>query len=69
MQDADQDLDLGTQSNGRDGRAYDLHSVVVSYSDRPDRCTIYPRNTSCYERIETWLTADQAAFLDLDEMR
>ena len=52
-----------------DGRDFDLHSVVVSYEHRADRCTIYPRERSHYERLETWLSADEDAFVSLCEMR
>jgi hypothetical protein len=50
-------------------RSFDLHSVVVSYEHRADRCTIYPRDRSHYERLETWLSADVEAFVFLREMR
>jgi hypothetical protein len=50
-------------------RSFDLHSVVVSYEHRADRCTIYPRERSHYERLETWLSADEDAFVSLCEMR
>jgi hypothetical protein len=50
-------------------RSFDLHSVVVSYEHRADRCTIYPRGRSHYERLETWLSADEDVFVPLREMR
>ncbi len=52
-----------------DGRAYELHSVVVRYEGRPDRCTVYPRRDSCQERVAAWLSADFDAFVSLDAMR
>jgi len=57
-------LDQGTGGSA-DGRTYDLHSVVVSYEDGADRCTIYPRRRQCIERTTEWLSADLAAFVDL----
>ncbi|MDS0298684.1 hypothetical protein NDI76_08010 [Halogeometricum sp. S1BR25-6] len=52
-----------------DGRKFELHSVVVTYEDDPDRCTVYPRRNRCLERVEAWLSADFDAFVDLGEMR
>ena len=56
-------------SAGGDARTYDLHSVVVRYEGRPDRCTVYPRRDSCQERTAAWLSADFDAFVPLDAMR
>ena len=50
-------------------RTYELHSVVVRYEGRPDRCTVYPRRDSCRERVTAWLSADFDAFVCLDAMR
>jgi hypothetical protein len=52
-----------------DGRDFALHSVVVDYDGRPDRCTIYPRRRSCRDRVASWLSADLDAFVGLEEMR
>jgi hypothetical protein len=52
-----------------DGRMYDLHGVIVTYEGRPDRCTIYPRDTRPSERIAAWLSADADAFVALERMR
>jgi hypothetical protein len=52
-----------------DRRPIDLHGVVVSYEDRADRCTIYPRHLPRHERLETWLSADTDAFVSLRQMR
>ena len=51
------------------GRAFDLHGVVVTYEDGPDRCTIYPRYLSPTDRLCSWITADADAFVELDRMR
>ncbi|ELY48673.1 DUF7511 domain-containing protein [Natronorubrum bangense] len=46
-----------------------LECVVVHYQDRPDRCTITPRECSETERLTTWLSADIGAVVDLDAVR
>ncbi|WP_226479814.1 DUF7511 domain-containing protein [Natrinema amylolyticum] len=47
----------------------DLESIIVRYEDRPDRCTITPRECSDSERITTWLSADVGAIVDLADVR
>jgi hypothetical protein len=49
--------------------AADLESIVVRYEDRPDRCTITPRECPDAERLTTWLSADVGAVVDLAEVR
>lgn len=63
------DASMATSVEDEDRREFDLHSVVVSYEDMPDRCTMYPRRKSCRERLESWLTADHSAFVDLADAR
>ncbi|WP_254764885.1 DUF7511 domain-containing protein [Natrinema marinum] len=46
-----------------------LESVVVQYENRPDRCTVVPRECSEAERVTTWLSADVGAFVDLEDAR
>lgn len=46
---------------------FELHSVVVDYENRPDRRTVYPDGLSGVERMSTWLTADDDAFVNLDD--
>lgn len=46
-----------------------LECVVVRYRDRPDRCTIAPRECTEDERLTNWLSADMAAVVDLDDAR
>jgi hypothetical protein len=58
-----------TASHAIDGRDFALHSVVVEYDGRPDRCTIYPRRSACRDRVASWLSADREAFVGLEEMR
>ncbi|WP_132059816.1 DUF7511 domain-containing protein [Halorussus amylolyticus] len=54
----------------RDDRPFlGLRSVVVTYDDRPDRRTVYPEGLSSVERMSTWFTANDGAFVDLDGAR
>lgn len=46
-----------------------LESIVVRYEDRPDRCTIAPRECSEADQLTTWLSADVRAFVDLADAR
>ena len=46
-----------------------LASTLVTYADGPDRRTVFPRGLSSVARMSIWFTADDDAFLDLDEMR
>ena len=46
-----------------------LRSVVVEYDERPDRRTVYPEGLSSLERMSVWLTADDAAFVSLEDAR
>lgn len=52
-----------------DSRRIDLEAIVVRYEDRPDRCTITPRECPEGDRLTTWLSADIDAFVDLEAMR
>jgi len=47
----------------------DLALTVVRYADSADRCTIYPPGAAGDRRMATWLSADRAAFVDLDAAR
>ncbi|UTF52634.1 DUF7511 domain-containing protein [Natronosalvus rutilus] len=48
-------------------------AVVVRYDNRPDRCTIAPKEASAdedrFDTVTTWLTANADVFVDLEEMR
>ena len=46
-----------------------LESTVVRYEDRPDRCTIAPRECPETDQLTRWISADLEAFVDLDEFR
>ena len=69
MTDTRQRRGSGDADAAADGRMYELHSVVVRYEGRPDRCTVYPRRDSCQERTAAWFSADFDAFVPLDSMR
>lgn len=60
---------VNRRSETRTGRDFDLHSVVVSYEDGPDECTIYPRERSHHDRTSVWLTAPATSFVDLVDAR
>jgi hypothetical protein len=47
----------------------DLLLTVVQYETRPDRGTVHPPGLTGIDRMETWLSADAAAFVDLDTWR
>lgn len=69
MTDTRQRRGTGDADAAADGRTDELHSIVVRYEGRPDRCTVYPRRDSCQERTAAWLSADFDAFVPLDSMR
>lgn len=50
-------------------RSTDLKAIVVRYGNRPDRCTIAPRECTGGERLTAWLSADLDSFADLEENR
>ncbi|QCS42060.1 hypothetical protein [Natrinema versiforme] len=47
----------------------DLESIVVRYENRPDRCTITPRECPEAERMTTWLSANTDVVVDLADTR
>lgn len=66
MSGADTDFSrVDRRTETRTGRDFDLHSVLVSYEDGPDECTIYPRGRSHHDRTSVWLTAPATSFVDL----
>lgn len=64
----DPDADSQTDPDA-DRPSIELDSVVVNYDDRPDRRTVYPAEASGIERMSAWLTAADAGFVNVDEMR
>jgi len=65
--DSGADAPLGGENISRP--ATQLRHDVVTYSDGPDRCTIYPPDATGVVRMSTWLTADRDAFVDLATVR
>lgn len=69
----------GTRNEGDDGTELDgerppaepaeLRAIVETYDDAPDQCTIYPAESSPHERMATWITAAEPAFVDLEDAR
>lgn len=55
-----------TDHHGVRGATMQLCSTVVEYDDAPDECTIYPRGVSKMERMTTWISAKEGAYVDLD---
>lgn len=64
----DVDCDFETESRA-ERPSIGLSSVIVGYDDKPDRRTVYPEQTSGVERMSTWLTADDAGFVELESFR
>jgi hypothetical protein len=60
---------MAPDSDTAERRSFALHGVFVSHEGRADRCTIYPRDRTYRDRLETWLSADADAFVSLHEMR
>jgi hypothetical protein len=50
-------------------RSVDLELTIVQYENGPDRGTLHPPGLEGIERMETWLSADAAAFVGLREWR
>jgi hypothetical protein len=62
--------DVGAgREDDRTARGIDLEATLVRYEDGPDRLTVYPPGLSGVARMSTWLTADAAAFRDLQGAR
>lgn len=51
------------------GRTPELRLTIVEYEKRPTKGTIFPPGLTGIERMETWLSADFAAFVDLEAWR
>jgi hypothetical protein len=49
--------------------APDLRLAVVEYDERSDRGTIHPPNLTGIARMETWLSANMSAVVDLSTWR
>lgn len=47
----------------------DLHSEVVHYDQEEDRRTLFPADAGEDQLLTHWLTADDASFVDLRNIR
>jgi len=59
------DVDEVDANESTDAASSVLRLILVSYDDRPDRATLCPAGLSGVDRMETWLTADASAFVDV----
>ena len=59
----------GAPAPPRGSRPPALDLVVVRYDGAPDRATIHPPGLTGLARMETWLSADRAAVVDLAAWR
>ena len=59
----------GVATAATDRPDVELSLTVVRYADGPDRCTVYPPETSGDARMSTWLSADRSVFVDLASMQ
>lgn len=62
--------DTTRQSGGEhETPTWELRAVVERYDDAPDECTIYPAGLDDHERMATWVSAREPAFVDLGAVR
>jgi len=47
----------------------ELRTVIERYEDEPDVCTIFPTGLNDHERIATWISATEPAFVELEAVR
>ena len=55
-----------TGHHGVRGATMRLRATVVEYEDAPNECTIYPSGVSGMERMTTWISAKEGAYVDLE---
>ncbi|WP_136716592.1 DUF7511 domain-containing protein [Halorientalis salina] len=46
-----------------------LESVLVPHADGPDELTLYPADASDERIVTTWMTAQEGAYVSLDDWR
>lgn len=56
-----------SKRNAARERTFELDATLVRYDDRPDRRTIYPGETSRFERMVEWISADADLFVALED--
>ena len=57
------------EHQGVDGPATKLRATVVEYEEAPNECTIHPRGVSGMDRMTTWISAEEGAYVDLESFR
>lgn len=58
-----------SESDTEEGLSVQLRATVVEYQDDPDECTIYPQDVSHWDRMTTWITAEEGSFVKLETQR
>ncbi|MGQ4557052.1 DUF7511 domain-containing protein [Halobellus sp. GM3] len=51
------------------GETQPLRLAIVSYEDTPDRATVHPPGLTGLDRMETWLSVDLSAVVELEAWR
>ncbi|WP_436927155.1 DUF7511 domain-containing protein [Halosimplex amylolyticum] len=46
-----------------------LELALVTYADRPDRCTVYPSGATGVERMSTWVSVDRSLLVGRESMQ
>lgn len=46
-----------------------FEATIQRYGDDPDVCTITPQHASDYDRLTTWITAEEGSFCSAEEYR
>jgi len=73
MTDSGVGTSMSTNGTRRPGSRTDtgqtLRAVVERYDDAPNQCTLYPEESDKHERMATWITAQEPAFVDLAVVR
>lgn len=58
-----------SKPDAEEGLSVPLRATVVEYEDAPDECTIYPQDVSHWDRMTTWITAEEGSFVELESQR
>jgi hypothetical protein len=59
----------GTASETEGSTLEPFASVVVTYDDAPDECTIYPTDVDEDELVTRWISAEEGSYVRLEGMR
>ena len=52
-----------------DWPTFELDFAVELADDGREKCTVFPRNATDTDILTTWITADEEAFFELEEVR